>query len=765
MVCMKKILLKTIATLLSLLVAVSSTISAGELSAISFEGLKLVQEEGLRKQITSKAGESFSAEAVKKDIKILYRTGYFKSVLAEVADRKGSQILVFKVQEKPSVRKIKLSGNDYMSDKNFNKELALGSRRFFDIKKLGEAVERVKKYYQEKGYNDAEITYKIKEIEDNQIDISFFVDEGVKNVIREIVFQGNASVDEDILKSEIETRTYNWLISWATGRGILKKEKLEQDVAKLSNYYLNNGYVEVQVAEPVVERTKDGLRLVYKIQEGAFYNFGEIHAEGDLVKGTEEETLKEIEAQSGKMFSLKVVRDDANKIAEKYTDVGYAFANVDPRTRVNRKGKTVDVVFSIDQGNVVTVDRIVFSGNEKTSDNVIRRMLKIGEGELYSSSKIKRSQELIQRLGFFDEVSITTDPSDKPDAVGLNVGVKEAQTGSFSIGGGVSSDDGFIFTANMTENNVMGSGNSLTADVNTGTRRENYVISFLNPRVNDTRFSFGADLLSVNRIFDDFDRKQTGGALTLGYPLWFLGEEYLDDINAFVTYELLRINIDNVDENAPQLVKDEEGKSTSSSIAPRIVRNTINNPLDPTEGSRQSAKVELAGLGGDEEFWAVRLNNDWYYPLYEFEESGEELTFSQRIDFGYGKAFNDDRFPLFRRFFAGGINSNRGFDARELGPKDAEGNEFGGSKELIANFELIFPLLTQAGVKGLVFYDIGNAFDDDEQIKFAELRHAVGFGIRWRSPLAPIRIEFGLPLDKEEGDKSFITHFSFGAPF
>lgn len=765
MVCMKKILLKTIATLFCILIAVSSTMSAGELSAISFDGLRLVQEEGLRKQITSKAGESFSAEAVKEDIKILYRTGYFKNVLAEVADNSGSEILVFKLQEKPSVRKIKLSGNDYVSEKNFNKELALGSRRFFDIKKLDEAIERVKKFYQEKGYNDAKITYKIKELKDNQIDISFDVEEGVKNVIREIIFQGNVHVDKGILASEIETRRYNWLISWATGRGILKEEKLEQDVAKLSNYYLNNGYVEVQVAEPVIEHTKDGLRLIYKIQEGSFYNFGEIHAEGDLVQGTEDQTLKEVEAVPSEMFSLKVIRDDANKIAEKYTDVGYAFANVDPRTRVNRENKTVDVVFSIDQGEIVTVDRIVFSGNEKTSDNVIRRMLKIGEGELYSSSKIKRSQELVQRLGFFDEVSITTDPSDKPGSVGLNVGVKEAQTGSFSIGGGISSDDGFIFSVNVTENNVLGSGNSLTADVNTGSRNENYILSFLNPRVNDTRLSLGADLLSVNRIFDDFDRKQVGGAVTLGYPLWFLGEEYLDDINAFVTYELLRIKINNVDENAPQLVKDEEGESTSSSIAPRIVRNTINNPLDPTEGSKQTAKVEIAGLGGDEEFWALRLNNDWYYPLHEFEESGEELTFAQRIDFGYGEAFNDDRFPLFRRLFAGGINSNRGFDARELGPKDEEGNEFGGNKELIANFELIFPLLSQAGVKGLVFYDIGNAFDDDENIMLSELRSAVGFGIRWRSPLAPIRIEFGLPLDKEDGDKSFITHFSFGAPF
>lgn len=733
------------------------------INSIRFIGLNLVQEDGVRKQISSKEGKPFKKDEIREDIKTLYRSGYFKSVSAEIIEDAGKRVLVFKLKEKPTVGKIKLVGNEHVKDETFNKELAIGSRRFFDLKKLDEAVERVEKYYQEKGFYDVDISYRVSEEVDGQVDVSFYVEEGDKLVIREIEFQGNKGIEADLLDDEILTGTYSWWISWATGRGILNNEKLEQDVARLSNYYLNNGYVEAQVAEPVVERIEDGLKVVYKIQEGEFYNFGEIRAEGDLLEEGEEATLAGIETQPSDMFSLETLRKDSFTISQKYTDRGYAFANVEPKTRVNRQSKSVDVIFAIDQGNLITVDRIVFSGNEKTSDNVIRRMLKIGENQLFSSSKINRSQELLQRLGFFDEVTITTDPSEISDSVNLNVGLKEAQTGSFSIGGGVSSGDGFIFSGRVSENNVFGTGNSLTLDINTGTRRENYVLSFLNPRVSDTRFSFGADLLSVKREFDDFDRRQGGGSVTLGYPLWFLGEEALDDIRASITYELLEVNIDNISDNAPQLVREEEGRSLSSSISPRIVRNTINNPLDPTKGSRQIARVEVAGLGGDEKFWMLRFNNDWYYSFHEMEAG--PVTFAQRLDFGYGKTFNDDTFPLFRRFFAGGINSNRGFEARELGPKDEEGNEFGGNKELIANFELIFPLLSEAGIKGLVFYDVGNAFDDDQNIDFADFRHAAGFGIRWRSPLAPIRIEFGIPIDKEEGENSFVTHFSFGSPF
>ncbi len=580
--------------------------------------------------------------------------------------------------------------------------------------------------------------------------------------LREIVFEGNTEISDDELADLVKTERYHWWSSWITGSGVVKKELLEQDTRELALYYLNRGYAEVQVGEPTVDRTEEGLRLTYRVQEGALYHLDQITAEGDLVDGSVEQTLEGIEAKSGAVFSVDQLKKDTFSISEKFTDVGYAFANVEPDTRIDRDAHVVDVKFRINKGDPVQVNRINITGNQKTRDNVIRRSLKMTERELFSSSKIRASQQALTRLGFFEEVTISPEPTNTPGEVDLAVGVREAQTGTFSIGAGVSSGEGFLFSGSISERNLFGRGHTLSFNVENGTRNDNFVLSFDNPRVNDTQWSFGADALSVEREFDDFDRKQKGGAITAGYPLYFLGPEHEDEVRFTLKYELLEITIDNVDLDAPDLVKDEEGESTSSSVTPRLVRNTIDNPLNPSEGSRSVLSTEVAGLGGDEEFWLFQASNTLYYPI--AETSIGKFVFSQRTRLGYGETFNDEDFPLFRRFFPGGIDSVRGFDSRELGPKDEQGNEFGGSKELIANFEVIFPLISSIGIRGLAFYDVGNAFDDNESIDFSELRHAAGWGIRWSSPLGPIRVEIGYPLDREEGEDPVVTHFSFGAP-
>jgi outer membrane protein insertion porin family len=263
-------------------------------------------------------------------------------------------------------------------------------------------------------------------------------------------------------------------------------------------------------------------------------------------------------------------------------------------------------------------------------------------------------------------------------------------------------------------------------------------------------------------MFNNFNRELSGGSFNFGYPGETVFGSIAEDISLNAKYELLRVNISSVDTDAAQLVKDSQGQSTSSSVTPSLTRNTINNPLNPTKGSKQILSVEFAGLGGDQDFYLFEAKNSWFYPM--VESVWGDLVISDRTSFGYGESLNNDPFPLFRRFFPGGINSVRGFKNRTLGPVDLNGQEYGGSKQLVNNLEMIFPLINSAGFKGVVFYDFGQAYDDNQSIDFSSLRQAWGYGVRWASPLGPIRVEFGYPLDKQPGEAGMQTMFSFGAP-
>jgi len=450
-------------------------------------------------------------------------------------------------------------------------------------------------------------------------------------------------------------------------------------------------------------------------------------------------------------------------INEKYSDIGYAYSNTVPETKINKEEATVDLNYAVQKGKLVNVNRINIRGNTKTYDHVIRRELKIDEQDLYSGKKIRRSQTLLERLGYFEEVNISTEPTDEKDKINLLVNVREASTGQFSVGAGYSTADGPLFNARVAENNLLGTGKRVAADLDVGTKRNNASLSYYDRRFNDTYLATGAEIFRSDREYSDFDRRVMGTAATLGYPVEEIFGESFEDISTALRYEFMNVYIRNVDPlHAADLVIQSQGVSQSSAIRPSITRSTINNPLNPIRGSEQSASVEFAGLGGDANYLLYEARNAWYYPF--IETSWGNFVISLRTRMGYGDSQNDEKFPLFKRYFPGGINSVRGYKERTLGPKDANGNEYGGAKQFVHNNELIFPIAESAGIKGVTFYDIGQAFDDSESIDFGELRKAWGFGLRWLSPIGPLRIEFGFPIDKEDGE-SMQTMFTFGAPY
>lgn len=733
-----------------------------DVGAIVVEGNQRIDTAAIKAQIKSVAG-AVNAAGVSDDIKAIYNTGFFSQVTATVVPEKGRSTLKYVVVEKPVVRKVFIKGNEEVSEKDLADVFKFGTNRFLDKARVEALMRGAAAYYQAKGFYDAAFEYSVVPVSDNQVDLTFHVTEGRKFKITSITIRGLREVDEDELLEVMQTKEHAWYKSWLLGTGRLNKEMLDNDRSLLRQWMLDHGYLDGVVSEPQLEVADGSITITFDVQEGARYSIGSVTVSGDLIDGDTATTLEGIETVVGETFSASKVREDTFRISDKFSDRGYAFANVVPGTSVDKLNSSVGIDFSVSQGNPVSINRIKIRGNEKTYDNVIRRELRVEEQSPYSGTKIRRSQQLLERTGYFEEVGITSEPSDVPDTVDLLVNVREGSTGSFSVGAGYSSADGALFNARLTENNFFGRGRSATINADIGTERSNLVFAVKDPRFNDSFWSLGADILMSEREYDDFDRDLAGGGIDVGYPLGEVLGEWWEDIAFSLQYEYLDIEIKNVDENdAAQLVIDSEGTSTSSAFTPRLVRNTINNPLNPTKGSKQILSVELAGVGGNQEYYLLEARQVLYYPL--LATSFGEFVFSWRTSVGYGESYGDEPFPLFKRYFPGGINSVRGYKNRTLGPKDENGNEYGGAKEFVNNLEVIFPLINSAGFKGVVFYDAGNAFDDDESIDLGDLRQAYGYGIRWSSPVGPIRVEFGFPIDREEGESSMVTMFSFGAP-
>jgi outer membrane protein insertion porin family len=730
-------------------------------SSVEIRGNKRIDTEAIKSQLKVTNGNVLVSD-ISKDITTLYATGFFDKVDALVS---GSSTLVYSVTEKPMVRKVFITGNDDIGEGDLSELIKFGEKRFLDKAKVNGLQRSVITFYQAKGYNDAKISHEIKEVGDNQVDITFNVTEGRRYKLNKIKFKGLNQIDDSDLLDVMQTKTYRWYSSWLMGTGRASEDLLQADRGAIRQYFLDHGFVDGTISDPTIDYNPQDatVQVTFDVNEGKQYKIGTVAAAGDLVNGSVSETIDGVESETGEIFSASTIRKDSFLVSDKFGDIGYAFANVVPNTDVKPEEAVVNITFQVSKGKPVTINRINIKGNEKTYDNVIRREIRVQESQLYSSSKIKRSQALLERLGYFDEVTIANEPiPGRDDIVDLNVAVREAQsTGSFSIGAGYSSTDGGIINARLTENNVLGTGRRLDLNADFGSQRNNLILSLSDRRILDTDLAGSVEGFRSSRLFFDFEKVLTGGAVSVGYPLenWF-GETF-EDMNTNLRYEAANVEIKGVDDDAAQLILNSEGTSTNSALTPSITRNTINNPLNPTKGSLQMISFDYAGLGGDNEYTLLEARNTFFYPL--FTTDFGEFTLSNRTRFGYGESNSDDPFPLFKRYFPGGINSVRGYDPRRLGPSE-NGSVFGGAKQFINNAEIIFPLINSAGIKGVVFYDAGQAFLDDESIDFGALRQSWGAGIRWMSPMGPLRFEFGIPIDRQPGEDSLQPMFTFGAP-
>jgi outer membrane protein insertion porin family len=766
--------------LLAVAVGAKAETATGPVDEVRVTGNKRVETEAIRSRLRSRAGTTVDPESVERDVRSIYAMGFFDDVQATIEDENGRRILVFRLVERPLIREVKLEGNDEISEEDLEGALKVRPYTILDLSKVQRGIEAAKKLYDQKGYPDATLTFTTGEPnEKGEIALTFKIDEGKIVRIDDIVFEGNEAFSGRKLRGLMQTKE-EWFLSWATGAGNLDNEVLKTDVERLQAWYYDNGYVNVRIDEPQVERKEDGLVVTIKIDEGDQYGVGSVDVAGDVI-GDKAEILPQLETKVDDVFHASTLRKDVLALTELYGDLGYAFANVEPLTTVDPEAKKVQVTFKVDKGPEVYFNRIEITGNTKTKDEVVRRELKVQEQQRFSSTRLRDSRARIQRLGFFQEVNLNTKRSDRPDQIDLLIDVKEAPTGAFTAGAGFSSADRFILNGRLQETNLFGTGDRVSLNIDFGSIRQDFTIDYIDPYFLDTFFTASFSAFRTRLEFDDFTREANGFSVQLLYPFTALGFERflffsLDEVRFGLEYQLDQSDIGDLDDffRVPS-IQAEEGRMLTSSVIPTLVRNTLNHPFDPTAGSVQDLSVEVAGLGGESDFLKVEGRSRWFYPFYKSQSLGTFVASAGgRFGWGYGDAGRSgNELPLFERFFPGGINSVRGFRARTLGPREPvfdpnnnviDTTPVGGSSFVVFTGELIFPVIEALGLRGVIFIDAGNAYDEPTGLDLGDMRESVGWGIRWLSPIGPLRIEIGYPLDRRSGEKSSVFQFSFGAP-
>lgn len=719
------------------------------LKDVKVAGNVRVEEDGIRLHLKNRPGTLFDSAVVEQDVKAIYRMGFFDDVQAELS---ADGVLTYNVKEKPYVREVKVQGNSQVARDKIETALGVGARAILDRPKLAEGVDKVRKLYTDQGYVNASIDYAVSMESNNQAVVVVNVNEGAKLLVKKVTFEGNRAFSDSELQGLIATKE-EWIFSFITNRGVLDRDMLTNDIAILSTHYFDNGYIDHQISEPVILRGREGIEVVIRVKEGKQYRVGKVEIGGDMIVDGRE-LLKSIKLTTGQIFRGSRLREDIKLLTEMYTNKGFAFAEVEPVTKLNPPDQQVDVALLIKKGPPVYFNRVMVAGNSKTRDKVVRRELLAGEQELFSGSKITQSKNALQRTGYFEDVQLTTKKTGQPDTVDLLVDVKEGPTGNFSLGAGYSSGDGFLFNAGVAEKNLLGRGHGLNGSFSIGSQRQDFVVGFTDPYVYDTRIAMGADAYNTKREFNDFDEKKLGFGVNTSYPLKYLrfpflsrakdqtlgSDEFADDraptmwdyMRGGVGYEFTRDNIAGISSNTSDAIKNEAGTTLTSSVTPNISYDSRDHFFSPTEGTKSGLSVKFAGLGGDTRFIKSDLNARWHYPLLKDPNWGGSYVLALGGSLGYGIGLNDGSssgsdLPLFERYFIGGINSVRGFSDRSLGPrvrncttttvgsgvgntKCTFGDLLGGDKAAVVNAELLFPIAEQYGLRGVAFFDLGNSF-------------------------------------------------------
>ncbi len=718
-------------------------------TSIEIRGLKRIEEGAIKPKITQKTGEPLASEKTTNDIRDIYRMGYFDDVKVEIEPFEGGVKLIYLIKEKPTIIRIDFQGNEEMGDSKLKEKITITPNSIADTVLIQDNAEKLRAFYEEEGYWLSKIIPVVKKISDDEVSLTYQIDEGPKVKIKNINIEGNKGISSKKIKKVMKTKEW-WLFSFVTSSGYYKKEAMSSDVEKIRDLYFNNGYIKVAVADPKIKLTDDkkGMIITIMVSEGEQYKISSVDISGNKAFSGDE-LRKKIQSFPENIFSRGTLRKDVTSLIETYSEKGYALVSIYPDVVTDETLKRVKITFKIDEGDIYKIGMIEISGNISTRDKVIRREIRLDEGDTFNSALLRRSYERINNLNYFESVEMHPKPRFEEKLVDIDIKVKERPTGSFSVGGGYSSVDKFIASLDITKANLFGKGQYIKLKGQFGGSSTYYELSYRDPWFMDKPVSFGANIYNTTRDYREYEKKATGFDLSFGKSL---SEYWKGDI----TYNFERATIYNVEDDASSEIKEQEGTSVTSSITPTISRDTRDNFLDPHKGSRNTLYVTYAGLGGDNAFLKGGVDSAWFFPI-------SETTFSLRGRYGYATGISGKSVPLYERFYVGGIYTVRGLDFGEAGPRDENGDVKGGTKEIIFNAEFIFPIITELRLKGLVFFDAGTAYDSSKELQ--DIRYTTGGGFRWISPIGPLRLEWGFNINRKPEESQSRWEFTFGSFF
>lgn len=720
------------------------------------EGAKRVGADAILQVMGTRVGEEFDPSRVREDVKAVYRMGYFSDVRIDAEEVPDGLRLVVFVTEKPIVSSIVVEGNKEVEDADLRAALTIKERTLFQEEKVKESARKMREVCQNKGFYDATVDFSVEEEADGSIRVVFRASEKEKLEVETIRITGNRYLGTKEIRKVIETDEKGFF-SFLTDSGTFKKDVLENDVRRIEILYQNNGFLNSKVFDPELGRGSKGLLVTIHVFEGRQYRVGEVRFAGDSGIA-EEELRKSVKLRKSDVFKREVLLSDVLSLTTILNDRGYALALVSPLVEKREDYPLADVTYKMERGDPYRFGRVEVVGNTKTLDRVIRRNLDVADGKTYTETGLKHSKENLTRLQYFKDVKISTAPSQTPREMDVKVEVQEGPTGTLSGGLGFSSVDKLFGVIQVSETNLFGRGWRASLNSQFGARRTVFSLDFRNPSFLDTDFSLLLNAYNTEVEYTDFDRKTQGGKVGVGYL-------FSRNTSASLSFRLDRVEITDPGEAVSSILREEfgKGKQETRSVILNVGRNTTDRYIDPSRGTVTSATVEYAGgpLGGDADFVKYFLNATKYIPI------TESTVLSGNILWGHAVSTVGGRVPIFERFFLGGPYSIRGFKSRTISPTDPNTDErIGGNKELVANVEYLVPLFSEIGFKGVLFFDTGNTWrQGDWPWDGEKLKYAAGFGIRWYSPMGPLRFEWGWNLDPAPGEPKRVVEFTIGTAF
>jgi len=722
---------------------------------IDVTGNERIDKGFITNNIKIKENDPFDLDKIREDMKNIYKTGFFSDVQIDVKETDKGKIITFVVIERAPIKAIYVSGNKKISTGDIRDKLKVKTGTVLNIEKIKESMDEIKKLYAGKGYYAAKVEYGIDYEEAYDVTVKFYIEEPEKAFVRKITYTGNKAFKGDKLKGYMRV-SEKGMFSWFTGSGILDEETLEEDRKNIEAFYSDNGYVRAKVGVPDIKISKDGktISIAMSVDEGNIYKIGTVDFTGDVIF-ERENLLRNLKGKSGNTFRSSIFHEDVLMLTDLYQDKGYAFCDISPLTLIDDDARRVNITFDFAKGQEIYFNRINILGNTKTRDKVIRRELRVAEGDRFSATKLKNSKKRLTNTTFFQNIDMKIIKTDEPDKINLDLMVEEKPTGSLSIGVGYSTEEQVMLTGSISQENLLGTGRKLSFQTAFSAISQDFRLSYLEPYIFDMNLDTGLSAFNYKRYMDTYDYKTTGGNVTLIRPL-------TDDVKGAVKYRYETTDVTNIEDAASIYIKEQEGTKITSSVTLSLTKNTIDNILNPSTGVNSGISFEVAGgpFSGDNYFYRAIAFYGKYIPAGFWD-----TTFFLKGTIGTIRTYGGKTLPIYEKFFVGGINTIRGFRYGEAGPKDEWDEVIGGENQLIFNTEWIFPIYKPAGIKGVIFFDAGHGFDDTQGFMLKDMKASAGLGLRWFSPMGPIRLEIGFNLFPKKDEKRNVFDFTIGTQY